>query len=254
MRPSAPCPRCGRHNVAGLSYCPGCGAALDRGALRKQGWRVAVGVSLLAMGLVWGAASLDNPQPEQTPGAPASDTRPRTSLGLSSPPRAASSELTSAEHLAESKRALAATSEDYKDPGDDDRRVIAEARRHLEAITPGSAEFAEARRLLREVSRHESAIERAAELRRGGETREAEREEDDEEKFSTSRASRAPSSDRRAEARPGVQASETTVYITRTGSKYHRAGCRYLSRSQLPVNLGDAQRYYLPCSVCNPPR
>lgn len=254
MRPSAPCPRCGRHNVAGLSYCPGCGAALGRGAPPKQGWRLAVGVSLLAVGLVWGAASLDNPQPERTPGAPTSDARPRTSLGLSSPPRATPPELTSAEHLAESRRALAAASEDDKAPGDEDRRAVAEARRHLEAIRPGSAEFAEARRLLREVSRHESAIERAAELRRGGEKREAEGGEDGEENFSTSRASRAPSSDRGAEARPGVKASEGTVYITRTGSKYHRAGCRYLSRSQLPVDLGDAKRYYLPCSVCNPPR
>lgn len=47
---------------------------------------------------------------------------------------------------------------------------------------------------------------------------------------------------------------ETIVYITRTGSKYHRAGCRYLSRSQIPISLSDAKSNgYDPCSVCNPP-
>lgn len=47
---------------------------------------------------------------------------------------------------------------------------------------------------------------------------------------------------------------EIIVYITRTGSKYHRAGCRYLNRSCIPVSLSDAMKYYTPCSVCNPPQ
>jgi len=46
---------------------------------------------------------------------------------------------------------------------------------------------------------------------------------------------------------------EETVYITRTGRKYHRAGCRYLSRSMIPISLEDAQAEYEPCSVCEPP-
>jgi micrococcal nuclease len=46
-----------------------------------------------------------------------------------------------------------------------------------------------------------------------------------------------------------------TVYITRTGAKYHSSGCRYLSRSLIPISLKDAvARGYTPCSVCNPPR
>ena len=45
-----------------------------------------------------------------------------------------------------------------------------------------------------------------------------------------------------------------TVYVTKTGEKYHRAGCRYLSRSQIAISLSDAQgQGYTPCSVCNPP-
>ena len=46
-----------------------------------------------------------------------------------------------------------------------------------------------------------------------------------------------------------------TVYITRTGAKYHGAGCSYLRRSSIPISLKDAvQRGYTPCSRCNPPR
>ena len=46
-----------------------------------------------------------------------------------------------------------------------------------------------------------------------------------------------------------------TVYITKTGKKYHRDGCRYLSRSRIPISLSDAESEgYGPCSVCNPPQ
>ena len=43
------------------------------------------------------------------------------------------------------------------------------------------------------------------------------------------------------------------VHITRTGKKYHRAGCRYLNQSDIPVTREQAIRMGLtPCSVCNP--
>lgn len=45
-----------------------------------------------------------------------------------------------------------------------------------------------------------------------------------------------------------------TVYGTRTGSKYHRAGCSYL-KSSISMTLEEATRKGLtPCSRCNPPR
>lgn len=51
------------------------------------------------------------------------------------------------------------------------------------------------------------------------------------------------------------QQVSTTVYITRTGEKYHRAGCRYLSKSQIAISLTDAKAQgYSACSVCTPPR
>jgi len=45
-----------------------------------------------------------------------------------------------------------------------------------------------------------------------------------------------------------------TVYITKTGSKYHLDGCRYLSKSKIAISLSNAKaKGYEPCSVCNPP-
>jgi len=49
------------------------------------------------------------------------------------------------------------------------------------------------------------------------------------------------------------QPQTITVHITRTGKKYHREGCRYLSKSDIPIDLATAKaRGYTPCSVCNP--
>ncbi len=42
-----------------------------------------------------------------------------------------------------------------------------------------------------------------------------------------------------------------TVYITKTGNKYHRAGCRYLRKSQIDISLSEAKNEgYTACSVC----
>ncbi len=51
-----------------------------------------------------------------------------------------------------------------------------------------------------------------------------------------------------------VAPGESIVFITRTGTKYHRDGCRYLSKSRIPIGLTDAAARYGPCSVCKPPR
>jgi len=48
-------------------------------------------------------------------------------------------------------------------------------------------------------------------------------------------------------------ASGDIVYITRTGKRYHAAGCPSLSRSQIPISREDAiARGYTPCARCNP--
>ena len=43
------------------------------------------------------------------------------------------------------------------------------------------------------------------------------------------------------------------VFVTRTGSVYHRDGCRYLGESRFPMALREARgRGYEPCGICNP--
>lgn len=47
------------------------------------------------------------------------------------------------------------------------------------------------------------------------------------------------------------QSVERTVYITNTGSKYHRSGCQHLRKSCISISLSDAKdRGYSPCSKC----
>ena len=53
---------------------------------------------------------------------------------------------------------------------------------------------------------------------------------------------------RRSRPRP---AQSETVYITQTGKKYHRAGCRHLQKSQIPISLDDAKaKGYTACKSC----
>ena len=47
--------------------------------------------------------------------------------------------------------------------------------------------------------------------------------------------------------------NEITVYVTKTGEKYHRGTCRYLRQSKIAIPLSEAKRLYDPCSVCRPP-
>ncbi|MGE5626654.1 MAG: hypothetical protein ACM3X7_00890 [Solirubrobacterales bacterium] len=49
------------------------------------------------------------------------------------------------------------------------------------------------------------------------------------------------------------QNNSYTVYITESGSKYHRAGCRYLWHSSYSISKNDAiSAGYTPCSICRP--
>jgi hypothetical protein len=44
------------------------------------------------------------------------------------------------------------------------------------------------------------------------------------------------------------------VYVTKSGSHYHRKGCASLTSSQTAISLEEAQSSgYAPCSKCNPP-
>src|SRR6267378_993114 len=45
---------------------------------------------------------------------------------------------------------------------------------------------------------------------------------------------------------------DPTVYVTRSGSKYHASGCIYLRKSAVPIKLSEAIKRYSPCSRCRP--
>lgn len=46
---------------------------------------------------------------------------------------------------------------------------------------------------------------------------------------------------------------EQTVYITRTGERYHLGGCRYLRQSKIAIKKSEAiARGYTSCKVCRP--
>lgn len=47
---------------------------------------------------------------------------------------------------------------------------------------------------------------------------------------------------------------ETTVYVTRTGKKYHLGSCRYLKKSKIAISLEKAKDRYEACKVCRPPK
>lgn len=47
------------------------------------------------------------------------------------------------------------------------------------------------------------------------------------------------------------QTNSQTVYVTNTGSKYHRYGCQYLRQSCISISLSDAKAQgYTACSRC----
>ncbi len=63
-----------------------------------------------------------------------------------------------------------------------------------------------------------------------------------------------PAPDPEPEPEPEPGPSQTVVYITDTGSKYHQSGCRYLEDSQHEISLSSAiAQGYEPCKVCKPP-
>lgn len=49
-------------------------------------------------------------------------------------------------------------------------------------------------------------------------------------------------------------AMSQTVYVTKSGKKYHTENCRYLSKNTVAVDLSDAvNKGFTECSVCKPP-
>lgn len=61
------------------------------------------------------------------------------------------------------------------------------------------------------------------------------------------------SSSSSANSNSTTQKTSRTVYITNTGSKYHRSWCSYLRQSKKTISLNNAiNKGYTACSRCNP--
>ena len=54
------------------------------------------------------------------------------------------------------------------------------------------------------------------------------------------------------DSRMALRRKDTIVYITESGKKYHRSGCRYLSKSKIPIPLRRARSAHDACKVCRP--
>lgn len=68
---------------------------------------------------------------------------------------------------------------------------------------------------------------------------------------SSGTSSSSPSSGSTPKQTASNTSSSRTVYITKTGDKYHASGCRYLKKSKIAIDLADAKAQgYTACSVC----
>ena len=72
---------------------------------------------------------------------------------------------------------------------------------------------------------------------------------------SEARTKKSPSSVQNQVSRDSSsETKDVTVYVTRTGKKYHRGNCSSLRKSKIPMNLEEAKKRYGPCKRCSPPR
>lgn len=154
MNPTRPCPRCGRQVISSITFCPACGERIATQS-KSIGLKLILGAIAVFAGLLWVVAISSQSQRGTTPAL-----APQAQSLVSSPftpaaPVAQTLELTSAQHLAEAKRALADGYKPNKDPQKTSWGEVAAARWHLKSIGQGTPEYREAQELLKEVVRRE---------------------------------------------------------------------------------------------------
>ena len=55
-------------------------------------------------------------------------------------------------------------------------------------------------------------------------------------------------------AGPADTTGDSLLFVTNKGMWYHRAGCRELQNSRIPVKLNVVRQYCRPCTKCKPQR
>jgi hypothetical protein len=217
------------------TFCSACGEQLTGSPVRKHGWKLLAGLFAILFGIVWGAAVLREPGNDADHAQP--QIPPRTETTGATPTATASTastlELTSAQHLAEARRALAAGNEQNKDPKKGTSSRLLAARWHLEAIGPTAQEYRDAQLLLKDVAKREREVELASKpTTNSSEARtvtqsppvEDNADDADDEASDTTATTLAPPATRRQTTSSVDDEDEVTVYVTRTGEKYHRGG------------------------------
>jgi hypothetical protein len=227
MTPTNTCPHCGRANQSVNSFCAGCGASLSSQKM-GSGWKVFFGAFAIFVGIIWAAAVFTRTTPPATPSQPQSLLSPSATPA----PTGQSTALTSAQHLAEAKRALANGYKPDKDPKKASWGNVTTAKWHLNAISSSAAEYREAQELLKEVARRERQIELAKRQPVASPAAEDEDEsvadEDDDDSDGTSSARSSTSStstDSRRSARPADREAESSsddYYTNSDGVRVHR--------------------------------
>lgn len=111
---------------------------------------------------------------------------------------------------------------------------------------------------LEEKQKKEQEIKQQEELKKAEEEKKAQEEQqkkEEAEKQAQAQAKQAAAkaSKKSASSTSSTQSNSKIVYITKTGGKYHSAGCRYLKKSSISTTLSSAlAQGYSACSVCKP--
>ena len=158
MNQPRPCSHCGHSNFNTATFCAACGARVREAS--KGGKLLVAAIAVFVVGLLWAAVGYKVTTTPTTMQPQALFTQSAANTNLQQLP--ASLDLTSAQHLAEARRALADGYKPNKDPKKAAWGEVAAARWHLKAIISGTPEYGEAQELLKEVVKREKQIELAS--------------------------------------------------------------------------------------------
>lgn len=226
MPPTNACPRCGRPSPPNVTFCASCGSHLSgssgSSASSGKGWKLLLGAVALFAGLLW-VSVLYTRQGSPTPLI--GEAQPQGLLGpgsgatqaaqVSQPTPLPSLTLTSAQHLAEARRALADGYKQNKDPQKTQWGEVSAAKWHLKAITASAHEYREGQELLREVARRERQIELAKK-------KAVQDEDEDEDSDATAEADAASDDDHSggsSPARPAASSPADTASSSPTATR-----------------------------------
>ena len=147
------CHECGKKVSTEAERCPNCGAPVI--LKKKEGWQPGcfgyIAIIFLGLLFVGFIGSLMNPSTEKK-------NVPNVKAELSN----SFKKMTSAEHMAEAKKALAAGYKPNKDPMKTKWGRVADAKLHINAIKNADKEFQESQDIRKEIDKREKEIRKVS--------------------------------------------------------------------------------------------